>query len=345
MRSVSLFARAVVCVLVVLSGAQAQVPLPSFGDVVSLGGTPSDIVIDEARGRLYLVMPAANRVDIYNYVDKHLTGSIQVGTFPLSAAMSMDGSYLYVTNTQSSSLTVISLANDQIVETVSLPARPEGVAAGFDGRVLITTQGVGTNNALNTLLIYDRNQIDGQQVTPVQSPPQISTPAPLPALFVGRPATAFPGRLLRTQVGQFIIGMVAINQTANNANTALFVYEVASGVVLKNRTVTGQSTVLSMSPDGSKFMAGSTLYDTATLAVIAQMNSANLPFFITATGNPNFNVGVNYGGSIFSPDGAAIFSVEHCRRQPAPHRKRPLLVEFDNTRRAPWSEAAAEHSG
>ena len=70
--------------------------------------------------------------------------------------------------------------------------------------------------------------------------------------------------------------MVAINQTTNTAQTTLFVYEVASGVVLRNRTVTGQSTVLSMSPDGSRFMAGSTLYDTSTLGVIAQQNTANL---------------------------------------------------------------------
>jgi YVTN family beta-propeller protein len=300
--------RALILAAITVAAVHAQAPLPSFGEVISLGGTPSDIVIDEVRGRLYLVMSTANRVNVYNYIEKRMVGSIATGTFPLSAAMSMDGSYLYVANTQSSSLTVISLANDFVLETVSLPARPEGVAAGIDGRVLITTQGVGANNALNTLLIYDRNQGQGQQVTPVQSPPQLSTPAPLPQLFVGRPATAFPGRLLRTPDGQFIIGMVAINQTTTGANTMLFVYEAASGVVLKNRSVTGQSTVLSMSPDGAKFMAGSTLYDTATLAVIAQMNTANLPFFITAAGNPNFNIQNNFGGSLFSPDGATIYS-------------------------------------
>ena len=312
MPSLHSWGRRMACVLtsIFVSGlaAHAQAPAPSFGEVISLGGTPSDIVMDEARGRLYLVISTSNRVDIYNYLEKKISGSIAVGTYPVSAALSMDGAYLYVTNAQSSSLSVINTANDFVVETVSLPARPEGAAVGIDGRVLITTQGTGTNNALNTLLIYDRSQAQGQQVTAVPSPPQISTPAPLPALFVGRPATAFPGRVIRTPDGQFIIGMVAINQTATNANTSLFVYEVASGVVLRNRTVTGQSTVLSVSPDGSRFMAGSTLYDTATLAVTAQMNTANLPFFITPTGNPNFNVGVNYGGSIFTPDGATLYS-------------------------------------
>src|SRR4051812_21591195 len=228
--------------LVLACSALSQTTGASFGTVVSLGTTPSDVVLDEARGRLYLVNSSANRVDMYNIPEKRMAGSVTVGTFPLSAAMTLDGSTLFVTNTQSSSLSVVNLDSFQVSQTVSLPARPEGVATGIDGRALITTQGTGTNNALNTLLIYDSRQIQGQQVISVPSPPQISTPAPLPAVFVGRPATAFPGKLLRTPDGNFIVGMVAVNQTTNGASTTLFVYEVASGVVLQNRSVTGQST-------------------------------------------------------------------------------------------------------
>jgi YVTN family beta-propeller protein len=288
--------------------AYAQLTGPSFGEVITMGATPSDVVLDEQRGRLYLVNSAANRIQIYNYRSKSMEQSITVGNYPLSAALSMDGAFLYVTNTQNSGLSVINLEADTVVETISLPARPEGVAAGIDGRVLITTQGTGTNNALNTLLIYDRTQMFGQQITAVPSVPQITTPQGFPAIFVGRPSTPFPGRLIRTPDGQFIVGMVAINQTNTNAQTTLFVYEVASGMVLRNRSVTGQSTVLAMSPDGSKFMAGSTLYDTATLAVIAQMNTANFPFFIGNGFNPAFNNAFNYGGSVFSPDGTTLYA-------------------------------------
>jgi len=287
---------------------------PSFGDVVSLGYTPSDVALDEARGRVYIVNSNANRLEVYDYQSNRLAGSITVGTYPVSAALSMDGSSLYVTNRESSSLSVIDLERFAVREVVSLPARPEGVASGVDGRVLITTQGTGTNNALNTLLLYDRNQSAGQQILSLPTPQSISTPTPLNQVFVGRPAVAFPGRLLRTPDGQFIIGMVAINQTANGAQTTMFVFETASGVVLKSRTVTGQSSVLSISPDGSRFMAGSTLYDAASLAVIGQMNTSNLPFFIQVlnngvTGNnPNFNIQFNYGGSAFSPDGTTVYS-------------------------------------
>ncbi len=276
--------------------------------MISLGGTPSDAIWDETRQRIYLINSNANRVDILDTKTNTVTKNIRVGTFPLAGALSMDGATLYVTNVSSASLSVIDLGNDSVLTTVSLPAKPEGVSVGVDGRVLITTQGTGANNALNTLLVYDKSQQQAQQLSTVQFPPAISTPTPLPAVFVGRPATAFPGRLLRTPDGKFIIGMVAINQTTNGATTTLFVYEVVSGVVLINRSVTGQSTVLSMSPDGSRFMAGSTLYDTATLSVIAQMTTANLPFFVGTNNNPNFNIQQNFGGSSFTPDSSTIYS-------------------------------------
>jgi len=291
-----------------MASAQVQtVPGAEFGKVVPLGGEPSDIEIDEERSRLYVVTPGANRVAVYNYAIETVEDYIGVGTYPSAAAMSMDNRFLYVANVQSASISVVDLETRRVTRTIPLPARPEGVEAGFDGRVLITTQGSGTNNAQNTLLIFDPNQDISAQLTAVASPPPLSTPTALPPIFVGRPATPFAGRLVRTPDGQFIVGMVAINQTATSAQTTLFVYEAASGTVLRNRTVTGQSTVLAMSPDGTRFMAGSTLYDMATLNVLAQLNTANYPFFVTLTGNPAINLQNNFGGSVFSPDGAQVW--------------------------------------
>jgi YVTN family beta-propeller protein len=294
-------------------GVQLQtIPGATFGKVTSLGGQPSDLVLDEQRQRIYAVNSGANRVYIYDYVNQRVAGTVEVGSFPSSASISMDGKYLYVTNVAAGSLSVIDLDGDRVVQTVSLPAKPEGVAAGFDGRVLITTQGSGANNALNTLLLFDRSLDSGSQLTPVAAPPPINTPQPLPAVFIGRPATPFPGQLMRTPDGQFIIGMVAINQRANNAQTTLFVYEAASGTVLRNRTVTGQSTVLAVSPDGTRFMAGSTLYDVSSLNVIGQVNTGNYPFVVAQgapnqTFNPGINIQNNFGGSVFSADGKTIY--------------------------------------
>ncbi|MCL5743666.1 MAG: hypothetical protein M1541_07035 [Acidobacteria bacterium] len=288
-----------------LNRADAQSTGATFGNVVRLGGTPSDIVLDESRARLYLVNQTANRVDIYSYADERVIGSIPTGSSPLSAAMSMDNAWLYVTNNQSSSLTVISLASNSVVQTVTLPAKPEGVEVGADGRVLVSTEGTGTSDAISSLVLFDRNMQSGQQVTAVNFPPPPATPSPLPATTLTRPITTFRGKLIRTPDGMLIIGLSTVN---NNASTVLFVYETASASVLRSRTVTGQSTVLSVSPDGSRFMAGSTLYDTATLAAVAQQNVANVPFPLSTSTTATFNLLQNLGGSAFSPDGETLYS-------------------------------------
>jgi len=272
----------------------------TFGSVVELGGTPTDVILDEIRGRLYLVNSNANRVDIYDYNDKHVVGSYATGTTPLAAAISMDGQYLYVTNNGTSTLSVIDLNSGLTTNTVSLPARPEGVEVGADGRVLVCTQGTGVNNTNNTLLIVDINQTSQNQVQPVQFPPPPVTPTGIPAAQA-RIITSFRGKLMRTPDGRFIIGLSTIS---NNTQTVLYLYEAFSGTILKSRTVTGQSTVLSMSPDGARFMAGFTLYDTQTLQAVAQMTTANMPFLFAGT----FNTLQNVGGSVFTADGSTLYS-------------------------------------
>ena len=285
--------------------AHAQTTGATFGDVIKLGGTPSDVVLDESRGRLYLVNSAANRVDVYSYLEKRILGSIPVGVLPFAAAMSMDSAFLYVTNNSSSTLSVIDLGSGigSISASVTLPAKPEGVEAGNDGRVLISTQGTGTNtaNPQNVLLIYDRSQGAAAQIQSVTFPPPPTTPITISPLTTTRPVTTFRGKLLRTPDGRLIVGVNNINA---NQNTVVYVYEVASGTVLRSRASVGQSTALSMSPDGSRFMAGFTMFDTATLGVVGQMNNQNAPFaFGTA-----FNTTANFGGSIFSQDGSTMYA-------------------------------------
>lgn len=307
--------------LLLAQAAFGQTTGATFGEVVRLGYTASDVVLDEPRQCLYLVNTNANRVDIYSYKDKGVVSWIPVGNTPLAAALSQDNNWLYVTNNASATLSVIDLGSRTVTQTVSLPARPEGVAVGNDGRVLITTQGTGVGSAFNTLLVFDRTQQLSFQVQPVQVPPPAPTPTPLPAAMAGRPITTFRGKLLPTPDRAFIVGMTVFN---NFQNTYLFVYEVASGTVLKTRQVSGQSTVLSMSPDGARFMAGLTLYETATLNVLAQMSASNAPFQMPG----GFNLVQNVGGSAFGPDGETLYSAFNVAAfsQPAPRPQSSTLL-------------------
>jgi len=77
----------VLCALCANTGKAQQQAGATFGQIIGLGGTPSDIVLDELRGRLYLINNFANRVDIYGIPEKRLIGSIAVGLTPLAGAI------------------------------------------------------------------------------------------------------------------------------------------------------------------------------------------------------------------------------------------------------------------
>jgi DNA-binding beta-propeller fold protein YncE len=296
----------------------------TFGDVVKLtGGTPSDIVLDEARRQLYLINNTTSLVSVFNYTTNRVVGTFPVGKTPLAGAMSMDGNWLYVTSSGNSTLNVIDLNRGMVTQTVALTSAPQGVEVGADGRALISMVGTGVVSGVpqGTLAVYDQNQSAGSQVQYVNVPALPTTPAPLPAPTLTRPTTTFSGKLLRTPDGQHIVGVI----TPTASTTYVFVYEVASGVVLQNRTISGASSVLSMAPDGSRFMAGFTMFDINTLAIIAQQNNANAPFAFTGAVNTLQNI----GGSVFSPDGSTLYSAFNTAATstpPPPSQSSTLLV-------------------
>jgi DNA-binding beta-propeller fold protein YncE len=301
-RPSGLFWGAMVCVY--LSPTLRAQTSATFGEVIALGQTPSDIVLDESRHRLYLVNAPGNRVDVYDYAGKAVVGLFSVGQNPLGAAMSMDSAFLYVANHDSSSLSVISLDGatlGSVVNTVALPAKPQGVEVGADGRVLIATDGSGTSSTANTLLLFDSLQTAANQVLAVPFAPAAATPPSLAPPAAARVVTQFNGKLKRTPDGKYIVGVSSIT---NNTQTVAYIYETASGTLLQSRTVTGQSSTLAMAPDGASFMAGFTLYDMATLNVLGQQSTANAPFAMSSS----FNVTANVGGSVFSPDLKTLYS-------------------------------------
>ena len=121
---------------------QAQTAIgATFGDVITLpGGTPSDIVLDELRHVLYLVQNKTNQVLIFDYTSNQIVGSIGTGKTPLAAGISMDGAWLYVTCSGSTSLNVIDLSINRVVQRLQMakigyvnaaPVRQERVTAGI----------------------------------------------------------------------------------------------------------------------------------------------------------------------------------------------------------------------
>jgi len=141
--------------------AASQLGAATFGTVVTVTGDTGDIVLDEARSRLYILNTTAERVDIYSTSQRRITSSFSTGVTPLSAAISRSGKYLYVVSYSGSALEIYDLDALALLRKVSLPAAPEGVAVGGDERVLITTVGGGSSTSTdNRLLLFDPNSTD-----------------------------------------------------------------------------------------------------------------------------------------------------------------------------------------
>src|SRR5207248_308747 len=124
--------------------------------------------------------------------------------------ISMDGNWLYVTNSGNTSLSVIDLTQGHVVQTVLLPSAPQGVEVGADGRALISMVGAGVVAGIpqGTMAVFDRTQTAAQQLQTVSVPALPTTPAPLPAPTLTRPQVTFTGRLLRTPDGTLIVGVL-----------------------------------------------------------------------------------------------------------------------------------------
>jgi uncharacterized protein (TIGR03437 family) len=107
----------------------------SLGTVVPIGGTASDIVLDESRGYLYIADFGSNTVDFLSLSDLQIHTSLNVAPQPGALAMSPDGSYLVVTHynatasgtTAGNLVTIINLANDTQM-TLATGEPPLGVA-------------------------------------------------------------------------------------------------------------------------------------------------------------------------------------------------------------------------
>jgi uncharacterized protein (TIGR03437 family) len=273
----------------------------TFGTIVQHAQPITDMVVDDARKRLYLVSTATSQIEVYSTTGNlPRINTIPTDATPLAAAISRSGRFLYVACYDGSSLVVIDLTSATFpTYSVSLTAKPEAIAVGLDEKVLISTAGTAAGQSV--LITYDPNAptlsaLRSLSVTPAApSAPQLPPPGGVMAL-------ASHSHLQATPDGKTIVG---VHELANGTRT-VFVYEVASATVLAARNVAAISPVLAVSPDGSRFLSGPMLFDTRTLLVLAQQSALNSPYAFPA--NPNFNTQTTQGGAVFAPDGSGLLA-------------------------------------
>ena len=273
----------------------------TFGTVVPHAQPLADLVIDEARRRLYVVNTASNQVEVYatNVNPPRLTNTIKTEATPLAVAMSRSGRSLYVACYDASSLDVIDLTSNTFsTRSVALAAKPQGVAVGFNEKVLIST--IGTGTGADVLITYDPTVDASKALAAVTVTPPAPVAPTLPPPN-GIMAFAAKSRLQASADGRLIIG---VHMQA--ATRSVWVFDVVSSTVLGARTVAGIASMLAVSPDASRFLSGAMLFETSTLLVLAQQNVANAPYTFPA--GANFNAQTAQGGAVFTPDGGTLLA-------------------------------------
>ncbi|MBZ5624791.1 MAG: hypothetical protein LAQ69_39740 [Acidobacteriia bacterium] len=271
----------------------------TFGTVVAHAQPLADLALDEARKRLYVVNTASNQVEVYTTSTSppRLSATIRTDATPLAITMSRSGKSLYVACYGASALDVIDLTSATFsARSVTLGASPEGVAVGFNEKVLISTIGTGTGQQVLTTFDPAADAAHALQVI-VIAPGAPSAPAlPPPG---GVMALASHARLQASPDGRTIVGVHELTAT----RTA-FVFDVNSSTVLASRTVPAISPVLAVSPDGSRFLTGPMLFETSSMLVLAQQSTINSPFVFPATAT--FNTQTVQGGAVYAQTAAGL---------------------------------------
>jgi hypothetical protein len=80
-----------------------------------------DIVLDEARGLVYITNSGYNRIEVFDINKQHFVNPIPVGQLPHQLAMGTDGKTLYVGNTGGESISIVDLDLGRVVDGVSFP--------------------------------------------------------------------------------------------------------------------------------------------------------------------------------------------------------------------------------
>ncbi len=107
--------------------------------------------------RLFVVDTAGNALQIINPATASVTGSVPLGSQPGDPVRNSDGSRIYVPNRGSNSISVIDVASESLLTTVSHASfsQPVAVALAASGRELWVMNRTGGNNNRGSISIVD----------------------------------------------------------------------------------------------------------------------------------------------------------------------------------------------
>ncbi len=248
MRSV-LFSRLLISSIACLACAVFPARAAVFGSVVAIGGSASDIVLDESRSSLYIANFGAHTIQVMSTASNTIQpASLNVLPWPGAMALSFDSQYLVVAHycngvtepACSNALTSIHLT-DNSQRVFSLASPPLGLAFLKNGKALIVT-------TTNILLFNPANGVT-QLVSTLGNIAQ-TLPVPL---------ATFPGQIIQAALAASSDGNTVWGIASAGTPTQLILQYNALTGTISGVIATSSPTLLpriSSSADGAYAMVG-----------------------------------------------------------------------------------------
>ena len=266
----------------------------------------------------YVARAGLNDVAVIDLDDQSLLGSIPVGEFPLDVALATtpEGTFGYVPNQGSTTVSVIATSGHAVVDTIDLGAPPFGAAAAPDGKyVYVATQSSGEPGPGLLLVIDTATRAVVASVPVGKSPAFLGVTPDGGQVYVANqesatvsvvdvasldahildPASSIEVHSIQLEAAPFNAsfspdGSLVYIPAQGAEGGLVYVYETASDPLTNEHVLAGSFPVgqfptgLALSLDGAEAYVASAESSTVSIVDIASVLDPNIPLFIETLG-------------------------------------------------------------
>jgi YVTN family beta-propeller protein len=219
--------------------------------VTTYSGAQSALVVNTGSNNISLVS-----IGEYSYP----TGTVSVGTQPVAAAINPAGTYAYIANYGSNTVSEVSLQNVDVTHTISVSAHPTSVAFDSSGNLWVGGQGYLAKINLSTYAVGTTYSVNG----------------------------TFAGMSYDTSQGAFVSTVLQNGNAASISNPSLSSGTTGSDAIAASTSVgisysaTGSISVSNGSTVGTTILADSAPYESSSIAAdlaFPAQNAFNPPIY------------------------------------------------------------------
>jgi uncharacterized protein (TIGR03437 family) len=249
------------------------------GTIVPINGVGVDLLLDQARQRLYIANYTQDQIEVYSIPDQAFLPPVRVGNRPLSMAMP-NPSTLVVANSGAERISVVDLDQLQEVASITMGPIPLNATPVFPRSI------AASNNAILFTAIPLPATVGAAPATGTIWQVNLLTGTAFPRLNLGPTATnTIPGltRLVTPANGSAIVLF------ENNGTVVLYDPISDSFPVTRTTAVTGFRGTTSAAADGSFFLLDDTVFNSVlgfqgTLVPVTTGATTTLTYGVSAAG-------------------------------------------------------------